>query len=197
MKSGSCKLLFVSSLGDANMVDFRNKLLGDYSDSLGCTCLLVGDYSDSLVGASVEGRERKGRTIAAVWSVHSGVLCGMHYGLRTKATGDSNQAKCTPRIRALQERHCKIKQGFKIRQQPGECNVVEHRVYVTLITRVYNGGLQPETLADRSLVKHAQPASELRPSLKPIDMFELRCETPKSRQERAPETPSLSTKFNL
>eukprot|EP00967_Tisochrysis_lutea_P122877 scaffold203774_cov19-Tisochrysis_lutea.AAC.1 len=35
MKSGSCKLLFVSSLGDANMVDFRNKLLGDYSDSLG------------------------------------------------------------------------------------------------------------------------------------------------------------------
>eukprot|EP00983_Pelagomonas_calceolata_P122974 1160959-Pelagomonas_calceolata.AAC.4 len=37
-------------------------------------------------------------------------------------------------------------------------------------TRVYNGGLQPETLADRSLVKHAQPASELRPSLKPIEI---------------------------
>ena len=27
------------------------------------------------------------------------------------------------------------------------------------VTRGYNGGLQPETLADRQLVKQAQPAS--------------------------------------
>lgn len=43
IKSASCKLLFITSLGDADTADFRNKLLGNYT-------------SVSVVGASVRSK---------------------------------------------------------------------------------------------------------------------------------------------
>ena len=48
---------------------------------------------------------------------------------------------------------------------PAHCSIFTPEDYVVnvvhIITRVTRGGLQPETLADRLLVKQSQPASKI------------------------------------